>query len=80
MMNQNYDQNYSYEPGGPAYDPYAAPANKDNRTRIILLVVIVLLALCCCCVIGIPLMYYVIGDMITDALGITRQLLSGWLV
>jgi hypothetical protein len=36
--------------------------------------------LCCCCVVGTLLMYFVIGDMITDAMGITRQLLSARLI
>ncbi len=75
-MNQNYDQNYAYEPVDQPYDPYAAPPKKDNKNRIILVIVIVLVVLCCCCVVGGLLMYFVIGDMITDALGITRQLLT----
>jgi hypothetical protein len=73
-MDQNYPSTEPYQPYVPPEPPYQPPA-KSNGPRIILIVVIVLLLLCCCCVIFGLLMYFVVGDMITNSMGITQLLL-----
>lgn len=57
--------NYN-EPIQPYATPESAPQKKNNKTLIIVLVVV--LVLCCCCVILVPLMYFVLGDPIMEAL------------
>jgi hypothetical protein len=54
---------------------YAAPEPpKRNTNRTLLIAVIVVLVLCCCCVVFALLLYFVLGDFITDELGITYLL------
>ncbi len=57
-------------------DPYGAypPPKKRMSTGLIVLVVALLL-LCCCCAFG-ALFYFVLGDAITDAIGLTMLLLA----
>jgi len=50
------------------------PAPKKKGPNIILIVVVVLLLLCCCLVLFTGLFYFWLGDLITDALGITQLL------
>jgi hypothetical protein len=70
-MDQNY-QPYNYDPQiPPAGEPYTPPPQR-NTSRTVMIVVGVLLLLCCCCVGGALLFYYVLGDIFTDAMGITR--------
>lgn len=75
---------YSTEPVA-APPPYAAPPPpygtppsaqppKSNRTWLIVL--IVLLVLCCCCVVFLLLMYFVLGDMILEAIEYTGAILQ----
>ncbi len=47
---------------------------RSNAPAVILIVVVVLLLLCCCCIVFPLLMYFVLGDVITDAMGITSIL------
>lgn len=66
------DQNYqSYSEAGVEELP---PAPKKKGPSIILIIVVVLLLLCCCLVAFLALFYFWLGDLITDALGITRFL------
>ena len=66
------DQNYqSYSDTGVDVLP---PAPKKKGPNIILVVVIVLLLLCCCLAGLAAVSYFWLGDMITDALGITQWL------
>jgi hypothetical protein len=67
-MDQNY-QNYS-EVGVEELPP----APKKKGPSIILIIVVVLLLLCCCLVVFMALFYFWLGDLITDALGITQFL------
>jgi hypothetical protein len=77
-MAQNYQSYSDYgTPIPPVEPPYGEPP-KRNTTRIILIVVVVLLVLCFCCIAFAAIMYFWLGDIITDALGITRWLLP-WL-
>lgn len=66
-MDQNY-QSYS------ATSVENLPPAPKKRPNILLIVVIVLLLLCCCLVALAALMYFWLGDIITDALGITQLL------
>lgn len=51
-------------------DAFEAAPQKSNSKNIILIVVAVLVVLCCCCV-GVGLLfYYVLGDMLLEALDI----------
>ncbi len=51
-------------------DVLEAAPQKNNSKNIILIVVAVLVVLCCCCV-GVGLLfYYVLGDMLLEALDI----------
>ena len=66
------DQNYqSYTETGLEEPP---PAPKKKGPNIILIVVVVLLLLCCCSVALLAVMYFWLGDLITDALEITQWL------
>jgi hypothetical protein len=66
------DQNYqSYPEAGVEELP---PAPKKKGPSIILIIVVVLLLLCCCFVLMTALMYFWLGDLITDNLGITQFL------
>jgi hypothetical protein len=71
------DQNYqTYPEGGEQIPPVEQlpPAPKKKGPSVILIVVIVLLVLCCCGCAFIVIMYQWLGDIITDALGITQWL------
>ena len=60
-----------YEAPVQPMDEYqeAAP-QKNNSRNVVLIVVAVLVVLCCCCV-GVGLLfYYVLGDMLLEALDI----------
>lgn len=72
-MDQNY-QSYSDSGAGfpPAEELPPAPAKKGRN--VLLIVVIVLLVLCCCSIAFALIMYFWLGDIITDALGITQRL------
>jgi hypothetical protein len=71
------DQDYqSYSETGVEELP---PAPQKKGPNIIMIVVVVLLLLCCCSIVFLALFYFVLGDMITDALGIT-QLLNPFLL
>ncbi len=74
-MDQNYPSNEPYSPYAPPEPAYPPPTPKSNAPRVALIVVVVLLLLCCCCVVMGLLFYFVLGDMITDALDITQLLL-----
>ena len=56
----------------PDYNPPPEPKRNTNRT--IMIIIGVLLLLCCCCIVFALLMYFVLGDLLTDALGITQIL------
>ena len=71
------DQNYqAYPDAGEQIPPVdqLPPAPKKKGMNVILVVVIVLLLLCCCCLAFSVIMYQWLGDLITDALGITQWL------
>jgi hypothetical protein len=68
-MAQEYPSTDPYQPYIPPEEPYQPPQKKGPSW--ILIVVIVLLVLCCCCVATTLLFYFVLGDMLTNALGIT---------
>jgi hypothetical protein len=70
-MDQTY-QTYSDDNAGLPPVEELPPAKK--RPSIILIVVVVLLLLCCCCLLFTALMYFWLGDIITDALEITQRL------
>jgi hypothetical protein len=53
---------------------YGQPPQQNTTSRTILIVVGVLLLLCCCCIVFGLLMYYVLGDILTDAMGLTQLL------
>jgi hypothetical protein len=69
------DQNYqTYPEDGEPIPPVdeLPPAPKKKGMNAILIVVIVLLLLCCCCIAFTVITYQWLGDIITDALGITQ--------
>jgi hypothetical protein len=71
------DQNYqSYSDAGAEIPPVEVlpPAPQKRGPSVILIVVIVLLLLCCCCFALAAVLYFWLGDMITDSLGITQWL------
>lgn len=74
-MDQNYPSSDPYQPYVPPEPAYAPPAPKSNAPRLVLIVAVVLILLCCCCVAAGLLFYFVLGDMITNSLGITQLLL-----
>lgn len=75
-MARNYQNYPDYgAPIPPVEPPYGGEPPKRNTTRVILMVVAVLLILCFCCLAFALIMYFWLGDIITDALGITRWLL-----
>ena len=71
------DQNYqTYPESGEEIPPVdqLPPAPKKKGPNVILIVVIVLVLLCCCCLAFGVIMYQWLGDIITDAMGITQLL------
>lgn len=74
-MDPNYpDYNNSASPFPSTETVDYAELQQPKRSRgpaVILIVVVVLLLLCCCCIVFPLLMYFVLGDAITDAMGIT---------
>lgn len=76
-MAQDYPSSDPYQSYIPPEEPYLPPQKKGPSW--ILIVVVVLLVLCCCCVAFTLLFYFYLGDMLTDALGITQLLPSFFL-
>lgn len=71
-MDQNYPATEPIpQPYIPPEEPYLQPPQKKGPSWV-LIVVIVLIVLCCCCVLFALLFYFVLGDILTDALGITQ--------
>jgi hypothetical protein len=69
------DQNVqSYPEAGWGETP-SAPQKKGPN--IFLIVVIILLLLCCCSVGFLLVMYFWLGDLITESLGLTQWLVPG---
>ena len=70
------DQNYQSYPDAGEIPPVEQlpPAPAKKGPNIILIVVIVLLVLCCCCVAFAALLYFWLGDLITNSMGITQWL------
>lgn len=69
------DEYQSYpDYGSQTANIYGEPP-KRNTSRIVMIVVGVLLLLCCCCIAFSLIFYFWLGDIITDELGITQQLL-----
>lgn len=77
-MDQSY-QSYSDADADLPPVEQLPPAPDKKRPSIILIVVVVLLLLCCCCLLSTVLLYFWLGDIITDSLGIT-QLLAPMLI
>jgi hypothetical protein len=68
-MEENMVDEYG-TPVQPLDDHLEAAPQKNNSRNTILIVVAVLVVLCCCCV-GVGLLfYYVLGDMLLEALDI----------
>ena len=42
----------------------------QNNNRVWIILVVVLVALCCCCVVVSALMYFVLGDVLMESLGL----------
>lgn len=63
-MAENYGTEYAYQPPEP-----------KKKSNVLLIVVIVLAVLCVCCVGGGLLFYFVLGDMIMEALGVYSSIL-----
>ncbi len=57
-------------PVQPMDDHLEAAPQKSNSKNVVLIVVAVLVVLCCCCVGAGLLFYYVLGDMLLEALDI----------
>ena len=55
---------------GTPVPPLEEETEKKSNTSLIIAIVVVVL-LCCCCFIMIPLFYFVLGDMLMEALGLT---------
>ena len=53
------------------------PAPQKKGPNIFLIIVVILLLLCCCSVGFALVMYFWLGDIITDALGFTQLLVPG---
>lgn len=60
-MTDQYGTDYAYQPVEP----------EKKKPNVLLIVLIVLAVLCICCVVGSLLMYFVLGDLIIDAMGIS---------
>ncbi len=66
-------------PVPPVDEYHEAVPQKNNNKNIVLIIVAVLVVLCCCCVGVASLFYFVLGDVILEAIEvqlITPALLS----
>lgn len=68
----------NYSPYGtpiPPVEPRRQRALENRTLRIILIAVVILIVLCVCCLAFALILYFWLGDIITDALGITSRLI-----